>query len=102
VPDSLKKRTNCLFNYLSTTSYFLQLPVNLLNRCRKQRAFRIGREGVAVFDFTDYPVKIDFAVRQNDDDIAGTVKFLVKRKFDDCRVAIFPCETASYSKLSAL
>jgi hypothetical protein len=35
---------------------------NLLNCCRKQRAFRVGSERVTVFDFSDDAVKINFAV----------------------------------------
>ena len=63
----------------------------LLNAGGKERALRVGRKCVAVFDLSDYAVKGDLVIGKHNHDVAGAVFLLVDRKLDDGRVAVVLC-----------
>jgi hypothetical protein len=65
--------------------------LTILNTRRQKRSLRIGGESIAFLDLADDPVKIYLVTPDYDDDIAGTIFFLVDRKLDDRRVAVFLC-----------
>jgi hypothetical protein len=88
--DSLESRLESFKRTLS--NYQLSIINFLLNSCRQQRSFRVGRECVSFFDLSDDAVKRNVFTRYDDDHVAGAVFFLVYRKLDDRRVSVVLCD----------